>query len=92
MNNKEAVSLLLILMDRLRAVQITKDLGTQGYTLTGYYLEFSLEDGSGTRTKSIQLDSSENSYHAEYKKHFYEISEGSSQEKLNVYFAEAKYQ
>lgn len=79
-------------MDRLREVKVTKALGTQGYTLTGYNLEFSLEDGSGTRTASIQLDSSENSYHAEYKKHFFEISEGSSQEKLNVYFTEAKYQ
>lgn len=80
------------IMDRLREVKITKALGTQGYTLTGYYLEFSLEDGLGTRKASIQLDSSENSYHAEYKKHFYEIFEESSQEKLNVYFAEAKYQ
>ena len=81
-----------MIMDRLREVKITKALGTQGYTLTGYYLEFSLEDGSGTRTASIQLDSSENSYHAEYEKHFYEISDGTNTEKLNVYFAEEKYQ
>ena len=80
------------IMDRLREVKITKALGTQGYTLTGYYLEFSLVDGSATSLASIQLDSSENSYHIEHQKHFYEISDEVSNEKLNVYFAEEKYQ
>jgi len=88
-NNQEEIGRII---DRLKMVKITKDLGTQGYTLTGYFLEFQLKGSSKTPVTSIQIDSSKFSYHAEYDKHFFEISEDDASGKLNDYLTGKQYE
>lgn len=79
------------ILDRLGQVQVGKDLGSNGYTLTGFHLTFDIEDSSGSRTVSIQLDSSPFAYHAAYNGRFFEISDADTRNKLNDYFNQQNY-
>ena len=79
------------ILDRLGQVQASKDLGANGYTLTGFHLAFDIEDNSGSRTVSIQLDSSPYAYHAAYNGRFFEITDADTRNKLNDYFDQQNY-
>ena len=79
------------ILDRLGQVQVSKDLGPNGYTLTGFHLAFDIEDNSGSHTVSIKLDSSPYAYHAAYNGRFFEITDADTRNKLNDYFDQQNY-
>jgi hypothetical protein len=79
------------ILRRLSDIKFTKDLGTTGYTPTGFSLRFTVKANAETTLVKIQIDAAESAYCATFHHHFYEISDESKDENLNKYFENEKY-
>lgn len=81
------------ILDRLSQVTFSKDLGTQGYTPDGFFLEFTCKDQNDLTKVGIQLDTAKLSFIGIYKQHIYQIIDRGSDtgDDLNTFLDEAQY-